>query len=89
MDGEGPKMGQDADLTITLQNSSTEQRTVTLHSKVSVMYYTGVHKVMVAQDKADVDVLPNESKCKSESPSIFQLDTIYPRYRRDCASAIT
>lgn len=89
MDGEGPKMGQDADLTITLHNSSAEQRTVTLHSKVSVMYYTGVHKVTVAQDKADVDILPNESEWKSESASVFQLDTIYPRYRRERASVIT
>uniref|UniRef100_A0A669CG47 Protein-glutamine gamma-glutamyltransferase K n=1 Tax=Oreochromis niloticus TaxID=8128 RepID=A0A669CG47_ORENI len=44
LDGEGPKMGKDAELMITLKNSSSQQRSVSLHSQVSVMYYTGVHK---------------------------------------------
>uniref|UniRef100_A0A3P8T927 Protein-glutamine gamma-glutamyltransferase K n=1 Tax=Amphiprion percula TaxID=161767 RepID=A0A3P8T927_AMPPE len=62
MDGEGPQMGGDAELTIVLRNSSSEKRNVTLHSRVSVMYYTGVHKSMVRKDETDVEVLPNEEK---------------------------
>ncbi|XP_070816990.1 protein-glutamine gamma-glutamyltransferase K-like [Chaetodon trifascialis] len=60
MDGEGPRMGQDANLTITLRNSSSQQRKVLLHSQVAVMYYTGVHKATVRRDRMDVDLLPNE-----------------------------
>ncbi|XP_062280208.1 protein-glutamine gamma-glutamyltransferase K-like [Scomber scombrus] len=60
MDGEGPKMGSDAELTITLRNSSSENRKVVLHSQATVMYYTGVHKATVIKDKADIDLLPNE-----------------------------
>ncbi|XP_018525877.1 protein-glutamine gamma-glutamyltransferase K [Lates calcarifer] len=62
MNGKGPKMGSDAELTIKLQNSSSEQRTVMLHSQAAVMYYTGVHKAMVRKDSTDIDVLPNEEK---------------------------
>ncbi len=62
MDGEGPKMGGDAELTITLQNSSSEQRKVLLHSQVAVMYYTGVHKATVRKDRTDVDLVPNEGE---------------------------
>ncbi|XP_015251619.1 PREDICTED: protein-glutamine gamma-glutamyltransferase K [Cyprinodon variegatus] len=60
MEGDGPKMGADAELTIRLKNSSSEQRTVTLHSQLAVMYYTGVHKATVKKDKADLELLPNE-----------------------------
>ncbi|XP_040895875.1 protein-glutamine gamma-glutamyltransferase K-like [Toxotes jaculatrix] len=59
-DGEGPKMGRDAELTIVLRNRSSEQRTVTLHSQAAVMYYTGVHKATVRKDTTDVEVPPNE-----------------------------
>lgn len=62
MDGEGPKMGRDAELTITLQNSSSQQRTVILHGQVAVMYYTGVHKATVRKDDTDVDLPPNEGE---------------------------
>ncbi|KAM9358547.1 protein-glutamine gamma-glutamyltransferase K-like [Symphorus nematophorus] len=62
MDGEGPKMGRDAELTIKLRNSSTEKRTILLHGQVAVMYYTGVHKATVRKDNTDVDILPNEEK---------------------------
>lgn len=55
-------MGSDAELTIKLQNSSSEQRTVMLHSQAAVMYYTGVHKAMVRKDSTDIDVLPNEGE---------------------------
>lgn len=62
MDGEGPKMGRDAELTIMLENSSSELRKVILHSQVAVMYYTGVHKATVRKDRTDVDILPNEGE---------------------------
>ncbi|KAM7012000.1 protein-glutamine gamma-glutamyltransferase K-like [Tautogolabrus adspersus] len=62
MDGEGPRMGKDAELTIIMKNSSSEERKVMLHSQVAVMYYTGVHKSTVRRDKTDVDLLPNEKK---------------------------
>uniref|UniRef100_A0A8C2WCP5 Protein-glutamine gamma-glutamyltransferase K n=1 Tax=Cyclopterus lumpus TaxID=8103 RepID=A0A8C2WCP5_CYCLU len=60
MDGEGPKMGSDAGLTITLRNSSSERRQLVLHSQAAVMYYTGVHKATVRKDETEVDLQPNE-----------------------------
>lgn len=66
MDGKGPKMGQDADLSITMLNSSAEQRTIVLHSQVSVMYYTGVHKAIIGRDRTDVNIQPNEGKFRPE-----------------------
>ncbi|XP_068581608.1 protein-glutamine gamma-glutamyltransferase K-like isoform X2 [Cebidichthys violaceus] len=60
MDGEGPKMGGDAELTITLSNDSSEQRTLILHSQVEVIYYTGVHKATVRKDKTELDLQPNK-----------------------------
>lgn len=62
MDGEGPRMGKDAVLTIVLKNSSSEERKVALHSQVEVMYYTGVHKATVKKDTTDVDLLANEGE---------------------------
>lgn len=62
MDDEGPKMGRDAELTITLRNSSSEQRKILLHSQVAVMYYTGVHKATVRKDMTDIDLVPNEGE---------------------------
>ncbi|XP_008280199.1 protein-glutamine gamma-glutamyltransferase K-like isoform X2 [Stegastes partitus] len=62
MDGEGPEMGKDVELTIVVRNSSSEKRNVSLHSQVSVMYYTGVHKATVRKDQTDVEVLPKEEK---------------------------
>uniref|UniRef100_A0A8D0CXU1 Protein-glutamine gamma-glutamyltransferase K n=1 Tax=Sander lucioperca TaxID=283035 RepID=A0A8D0CXU1_SANLU len=53
MDGVGPEMGRDAELTIVLRNSSSEQRRLTLHSQVAVMYYTGVNKSTVRKDRTD------------------------------------
>lgn len=66
MDGNGPKMGQDADLSITMVNSSAEYRAVVLHSQVSVMYYTGVHKAIIGRDRTDVKIQPNEGKFRPE-----------------------
>ncbi|XP_043985259.1 protein-glutamine gamma-glutamyltransferase K-like [Gambusia affinis] len=60
MEGDGPRMGEDAELTIRLRNVSSEPRTVTLHSQLAVMYYTGVHKDTVKKDKVDEEILPNE-----------------------------
>ncbi|KAK7889581.1 hypothetical protein WMY93_025141 [Mugilogobius chulae] len=62
MDGTAPEMGTDADLTLTLKNSSSENRTVTLYGQASVMYYTGVHKARVRKDTIELSLLPNEEK---------------------------
>ncbi|XP_068449134.1 protein-glutamine gamma-glutamyltransferase K-like [Clinocottus analis] len=62
MDGEGPRMGSDAELTVTLRNSGSQLRRLDLHSRVAVMYYTGVHKATVRKDRTDVDLQPNEVK---------------------------
>lgn len=80
MDGEGPKMGGDAELTIMLRNSSSEERKIILHSQAAVMYYTGVHKATVRKDETDVDLLPNEGewssvgrrKCMSQTVRIYR-----------------
>lgn len=66
LDGQGPTMGQDADLSITLQNSSSERRMLDLHSQASVMYYTGVHKATVRRDRTDVEILPSEGERKTD-----------------------
>lgn len=60
MDGDGPRMGGDADLSITLRNSSSEPRTLVLHSAAAVMYYTGVLKATVRKDVLDVELQPSE-----------------------------
>ncbi|CAN9500664.1 unnamed protein product [Ophioblennius macclurei] len=62
MDGEGPEMGGDVELSIVLRNSSSKNRQISLHSQVAVMYYTGVHKAIVRKDTTEVDLLPNEEK---------------------------
>lgn len=62
MDGQGPIMGSDAELTITLRNSSSETRTVALNSHGVVMYYTGVPKATVRKDSLDVDVSPKSGE---------------------------
>ncbi|XP_019752380.1 protein-glutamine gamma-glutamyltransferase K-like isoform X1 [Hippocampus comes] len=62
MDGDGPQMGRDAELTLTLRNSSAEQRHIILHSQVAIMYYTGVHKATVKTDHTNLELLPAEEK---------------------------
>lgn len=62
MEGDGPKMGEDAELTIRLKNSSSEQRNVILHSQLAVMYYTGVHKATVKKDNVEVEILPKDGE---------------------------
>uniref|UniRef100_A0A667ZZ23 Protein-glutamine gamma-glutamyltransferase K n=1 Tax=Myripristis murdjan TaxID=586833 RepID=A0A667ZZ23_9TELE len=61
MDGEGPRMGGDAQLNIVLRNSSLQNRKVLLHSQVAVMYYTGVQKATVRKDVTEVELLPMKS----------------------------
>lgn len=62
VEGEGPRMGSDANLKIVLKNQSEKPRKTTLHSQVAVMYYTGVLKDTVKSEKISVDLLPNEGK---------------------------
>ncbi|KAM4604863.1 protein-glutamine gamma-glutamyltransferase K [Polymixia lowei] len=62
LDGEGPRMGADAQLTITVKNLSSQPRRTTLHSQVAVMYYTGVLKDTIKKDKMPVELMPNEVK---------------------------
>ncbi|TRY99706.1 hypothetical protein DNTS_025243 [Danionella cerebrum] len=62
MEGEGPRMGADAQLKIVLKNCSSEARKTTLLSQASVMYYTGVIRDTVKKDKVTVELQPNEEK---------------------------
>ncbi|KAF7652103.1 hypothetical protein LDENG_00101280 [Lucifuga dentata] len=62
MDGEGPRMGGDAELNIVMQNSSSEHCSIILHSRVSVVYYMGVHKATVKKDITEVDLQPSKTK---------------------------
>uniref|UniRef100_A0A4W4FM61 Protein-glutamine gamma-glutamyltransferase K n=2 Tax=Electrophorus electricus TaxID=8005 RepID=A0A4W4FM61_ELEEL len=62
MNGEGPKMGEDAELAITIKNSSSELRSVSLYSELAVMYYTGVNKATVQKDNMQIDLKANEVK---------------------------
>uniref|UniRef100_A0A8C8M5T5 Protein-glutamine gamma-glutamyltransferase K n=1 Tax=Oncorhynchus tshawytscha TaxID=74940 RepID=A0A8C8M5T5_ONCTS len=62
MDGEGPRMGGDAELNIVMRNASSLPRTINLHSQVAVMYYTGVLKATVKKDEKPVELLANEVK---------------------------
>ncbi|KAG7323416.1 hypothetical protein KOW79_013118 [Hemibagrus wyckioides] len=60
MEGEGPRMGEDAKLYINLKNDSSSMRNTILHGQVAVMYYTGVQKAMVKKDDTAVELKPNE-----------------------------
>uniref|UniRef100_A0A3B4B6V7 Protein-glutamine gamma-glutamyltransferase K n=1 Tax=Periophthalmus magnuspinnatus TaxID=409849 RepID=A0A3B4B6V7_9GOBI len=62
MDGEGPRMGADAQLSIVVKNQSSEPRQTTLHSQVAVMYYTGVLKGTIKKEQMSVELQPNEEK---------------------------
>ncbi|XP_047445687.1 protein-glutamine gamma-glutamyltransferase K [Mugil cephalus] len=62
MEGEGPTMGADAQLSIVVKNLSSQPRRTTLHSQVAVMYYTGVLKNAIKKDEMHVELLPNEEK---------------------------
>uniref|UniRef100_A0A673LN91 Protein-glutamine gamma-glutamyltransferase K n=1 Tax=Sinocyclocheilus rhinocerous TaxID=307959 RepID=A0A673LN91_9TELE len=54
MEGEGPRMGGDAQLKIVVKNTSSQPRRTTLHSQVAVMYYTGVLKDTVKKDTLNI-----------------------------------
>lgn len=60
MKGEGPRMGEDAQLYITLKNGSSEKRSTILHSQLAVMYYTGVQKATMKKDDLVVELKSNE-----------------------------
>lgn len=62
LEGEGPRMGGDAQLTIVVTNLSSQPRSANLHSQVAVMYYTGVLKGTVKKDKLPVELMPNEGE---------------------------
>uniref|UniRef100_A0A8C2Z2W1 Protein-glutamine gamma-glutamyltransferase K n=1 Tax=Cyclopterus lumpus TaxID=8103 RepID=A0A8C2Z2W1_CYCLU len=62
MEGEGPRMGADAQLSILVKNLSSQPRRTTLHSQVAVMYYTGVLKGTIKKEQIPVELLPNEEK---------------------------
>ncbi|XP_067461127.1 protein-glutamine gamma-glutamyltransferase K [Thunnus thynnus] len=62
MEGEGPRMGADAQLTILVKNLSSQPRRTTLHSQVAVMYYTGVLRGTIKKEEMPVELLPNEEK---------------------------
>lgn len=76
MEGEGPKMGGDAELSILLKNVSSEQRRVVLHSQLSVMYYTGVLKATVRQDKTELELLPHKGEL---SPHTLQTTLLFQK----------
>lgn len=62
IEGEGPRMGNDAQLTIMVKNQSSQPRQTTLHSQVAVMYYTGVLRGTIKKEQIPVELLPNEEK---------------------------
>lgn len=67
MEGEGPMMGADAQLSIVVKNLSSQPRRTTLHSQVAVMYYTGVLKGTIKKEQLPVELLPNEGWLSSET----------------------
>uniref|UniRef100_A0A8C9RRJ5 Protein-glutamine gamma-glutamyltransferase K n=1 Tax=Scleropages formosus TaxID=113540 RepID=A0A8C9RRJ5_SCLFO len=60
--GDGPRMGEDAQLVIKLQNNSTKPRNTNLHSEVAVMYYTGVLKATIKKENIPAKLNPGEVK---------------------------
>lgn len=67
MEGEGPRMGADAKLSIVVKNLSSQPRRTTLHSQVAVMYYTGVLKGTIRKEQIPVELLPNEGMALPQS----------------------
>lgn len=58
--GEGPWVGEDAQLSFTLKNSSVEKRSIELYCQVAIMYYTGVLKGTVKKDEIAVKLKSSE-----------------------------
>lgn len=71
MDGEGPRMGSDAQLSILVKNLSSQPRRTTLHSQVAVMYYTGVLKGTIKTEQMPVELLPNEGWFSAKFQSCY------------------
>lgn len=71
MEGEGPRMGADAQLSILVKNLSSHPRRTTLHSQVAVMYYTGVLKGTIKKEQMPVELLPNEGWRSSETTQLL------------------
>ncbi|KAA0702823.1 Protein-glutamine gamma-glutamyltransferase K [Triplophysa tibetana] len=57
---EEPQLGGDAKLSTTIQNASSEQRSITFFGQVDEVYYTGVLKATVQKTRAPVDLQPGE-----------------------------
>lgn len=66
MEGEGPRMGADAQLSILVKNMSSHPRRTTLHSQVAVMYYTGVLKGTIKKEQIPVELLANEGRLSTK-----------------------
>ncbi len=78
MEGEGPRMGVDAQLKIVVKNTSSQPRRTTLHSQVAVMFYTGVLKDTVQKDTLNVELNPQEGElglhnCKLQTHNCLHL----------------
>lgn len=58
--GEGPRVGEDACLFFTLNNSSSEMRSMKLYCQVAIMHYTGVLRDTVKKDEIVVKLKPSE-----------------------------
>lgn len=67
LEGQGPRMGEDAELSVVVKNLSSEPRSAVLHSQVAVMYYTGVYKASVRKDDMLVELKPNEGEGQTPS----------------------
>lgn len=51
VEGEGSWVGEDARLSFTVNNSSSEKRSIELYCQVASMYYTGVLKDTIKKDE--------------------------------------
>lgn len=60
VEGEGPWVGEDARLSFTMRNSSSEKRSIKLCCQVAIMYYTGVLKAPLKKDEMAVNLQPSE-----------------------------
>ncbi|XP_060749811.1 protein-glutamine gamma-glutamyltransferase K-like [Tachysurus vachellii] len=58
--GAGPWVGEDAQLSFILKNSSIEKRSIELYCQVAIMYYTGVLKGTVKKDEIAVKLKSSE-----------------------------
>lgn len=73
VDGEGPRVGADAQLKILVKNLSSQSRQATIHSQVAVMYYTGVLKGTIKKEQMPVELSPNEGWISSSIMKLHYL----------------